>query len=164
MFGRNRKAKLASRVIDEKLYDIIAAELNVGVKKDGLWLKALAKARGNDERAAAEYITLRMQSLIDEIEIASLQSQEKIEPQKVVTQHEMRCPTPLQKLVAKKHNTQFDDKAAQAVSLLESHDYTVTDKGYLIWRVTGPDSTQHVITGLPDLVEFARNLSNKHCQ
>jgi len=160
MFDRIRKANLASRVIDEKLYDIIATEMKDGVIQEGLWLQAIAKARGSEERATGDYITLKMQSLRDEIEIASLRGQAKKVTHKIATQHELRRTTPPQKNILK-HTTPLDDQVAKAVSMIETYEYKVTDRGYLIWGITSPGHDYWKISGLPGLENFALNLKTK---
>lgn len=157
MFGRIRKANLASRVIEEKLYDLIATEMKDGVMKEGLWLQAIARARGNEERAMGDYINLRAQSLKDEIEIASLRGQAKKEPQKVVTQHELMRTTPPQRKILK-HTIPLDDQVAKAISTIKQHEYKVTNRGYLIWGITSPEFDYCEISGLPDLEKFALSL------
>ena len=77
MFGWKRRDKLIARALDEKLYELIAIELRDGVRKDGLWLKAISRSGGSDTHAKSEYIKLRLQSLKDEIEIDAEQSQEQ---------------------------------------------------------------------------------------
>ena len=69
MFGRIRKDNLIARALEEDLYEVIAAELKDGVKKDGLWIKAISKAGGDKSRTESEYIKLRLQSLKDEMDI-----------------------------------------------------------------------------------------------
>lgn len=71
MFSTFRKRNIANRKTDEALYSIIASEINRGIRHEGLWLKALERANGNSEKQIAEYISLRVQSLKDDINILS---------------------------------------------------------------------------------------------
>ena len=64
---RGIKSKIAlSRLQEEQLYEFISDELEAGNVRKGLMTKALAQADGDPLRTQAEYIKLRLQSLIDE--------------------------------------------------------------------------------------------------
>ena len=61
------KTKIAlSRLQEEQLYEFISDELEVGNVRKGFMTKALAQADGDPLKTQAEYIKLRLQSLIDE--------------------------------------------------------------------------------------------------
>lgn len=60
---------IASRIMEEKLYNIVGAELEQGIKRNGLWIKALANSKGDEVKAMSLYIEYRVQSIIDEEEI-----------------------------------------------------------------------------------------------
>ena len=62
--------KKEERLAEEAIYESISEELKSGVKRDGLWLKALAKAEGEEQKAMALYVELRKQSIIDELQLA----------------------------------------------------------------------------------------------
>ena len=51
---------------DEKWYEIVAQELKLGLRRDGLWVKALAKSLGDNELAKSLYIELRVVQLMEE--------------------------------------------------------------------------------------------------
>ena len=55
-----------SRLQEEQLYEFISDELEVGNIRKGLMTKALAKSDGDPLKTQAQYIKLRLQSLIDE--------------------------------------------------------------------------------------------------
>ena len=44
----------------------MALEMQRGVRREGLWVKAFAQAQGDESKANSIYIELRKQSLIDE--------------------------------------------------------------------------------------------------
>ena len=50
---------------DEQFYEQVAAEFNDGTIKQGLWLKAETKARGNQDEARALYIEWRVGQLVE---------------------------------------------------------------------------------------------------
>ena len=61
------KTKFAlSRLEEERLYEFILNEIESGNVRKGLMAKAISLANGNENKIQAEYIKLRLQSLIDE--------------------------------------------------------------------------------------------------
>lgn len=66
-FGKGNNA--VSRIMEEKFYDIVAKELEAGIKRSGLWVKAMANSKGDEAKAMSLYIEYRVQSIIDEEEI-----------------------------------------------------------------------------------------------
>lgn len=64
------KAQGASaRITEEALYAEVLREIEQGIRRDGLWAKALAQSKMKDDEARARYIELRVQSLRDEISL-----------------------------------------------------------------------------------------------
>ena len=64
-----RKLKLNSsinRLIEEKLYEIVADEMDKNEIRKGLWAKALTQSGGDDAKVKGKYISLRVKSLRDE--------------------------------------------------------------------------------------------------
>jgi len=51
---------------EERLLEQVVGELERGFRKDGVWAKALILADGDEDRAKASYLKLRVQSLKDE--------------------------------------------------------------------------------------------------
>ncbi len=60
------RKRVQSRRFEEEVYEAVATELESGVRKEGLWLRALAHADGNAERAMGLYIRYRAQAMLDE--------------------------------------------------------------------------------------------------
>ncbi len=60
----------ASRLIEEKIYETVALEIQRGELRTGLWAKALAESRGDEQKAKSLYISHRVQSIKDEKAIA----------------------------------------------------------------------------------------------
>lgn len=69
----------ATRIIEEALYEQVAKEISQGIRREGLWAKAIADSAGSAELARAAYIRLRVQSLVDEaeLELAAKHKKEK---------------------------------------------------------------------------------------
>jgi hypothetical protein len=66
-----RASSPASRRSEEALYAQVMGEIRSGVRRDGLWAKALVTASGNETEATAVYIKLRVQAIKDEAELAN---------------------------------------------------------------------------------------------
>lgn len=64
----------ATRIIDEELYAKAYREMSRGIRRDGLWAKALANGAGDESRATALYLQYRVQAYKDEL--ALLQNSE----------------------------------------------------------------------------------------
>jgi hypothetical protein len=69
-----KNKKILQRLSEEQLYAIVHQELDQGVKRDGLWAKAVSETSGDERNALAKYIKLRVQSLRDELDILIMQS------------------------------------------------------------------------------------------
>jgi len=69
MFEKFKAATAKARLQEEKIYEQVQEEINVGKKRDGLWAKAIAKSNGSEEKALSIYIALRVQSIKDENEL-----------------------------------------------------------------------------------------------
>ena len=66
-----RVGRARDRLLEEEMYQMVNAEMEQGIIRDGLWTKAIAICEGDDKKAKATYITLRVQSLRDEAELAT---------------------------------------------------------------------------------------------
>ena len=77
-FKRFKSDGAKNRLSEEYLYELVAKEISSGVKRDGLWAKALSESGMNEELAKAVYIKLRVQSLKDELVLKN----EKLNEQK----------------------------------------------------------------------------------
>jgi hypothetical protein len=65
-----RLASATRRLDEEVLYEFVVNELAQGIRREGLWAKALVETEGDDQAANARYIKLRVQALIDEHTLA----------------------------------------------------------------------------------------------
>ena len=70
LFKKAKQAAIARRVMEEKLYEQVLREIEAGGRRDGLWAKALQKAKGNEVEAQGLYIQYRVQALRDESEVS----------------------------------------------------------------------------------------------
>ena len=79
MFEKFKTNQAISRLTEEKIYEQVADEIQNGIRRNGLWAKAIAEAELNDEKAKAIYIKLRVQSIIDEINLSNTVENERKE-------------------------------------------------------------------------------------
>lgn len=66
MFKSLAKNRAYKRLLDEKLFEYALQEFENGEMRDGLWAKALYQSSGDENKASALYLKLRVQSLKDE--------------------------------------------------------------------------------------------------
>jgi hypothetical protein len=69
MFRKKNPNDAKYRLEEEKLYGIAYSEIAQNEVKHGVWAKALVQAKGDESRAKAIYIELRIQSILDEITV-----------------------------------------------------------------------------------------------
>ena len=58
-----------SRAQEASLYELVANELEHGLGDKGIWAKSIAECDGDESKAKAKYLKLRVQALRDEIAI-----------------------------------------------------------------------------------------------
>ncbi len=70
---------------DERFYEEVVAELGRGVRRDGLWAKALAQSLGDENITKALYLKLRVEQLIEveKVRLRQLKEAEKRRLQRV---------------------------------------------------------------------------------
>lgn len=73
LIKNRRKNTLAGRMVEEALYQEASEELASEMVRPGLMAKALSMSDGDEVKAKGVYLKLRVQSLMDEAEIAQLQ-------------------------------------------------------------------------------------------
>lgn len=65
------------RKTEEQLLANVVKEIEAGVRRDGLWAKALVSAKGDETKAKVEYIQLRVQSILDDEMLEAIRKAEK---------------------------------------------------------------------------------------
>ena len=55
------------RLAEEKIYEKVYEEVASGVRREGIWFKALSESGGDETKAKALYVKLRVRSLTDEL-------------------------------------------------------------------------------------------------
>jgi len=69
MFKTLKLNSAKSRLVEERLYEMVMDELESGNIRKGIWGKALAASNGNDNQAKSKYLELRVESLKDEAHV-----------------------------------------------------------------------------------------------
>lgn len=57
------------RLAENYVYELVAKELQDGVRKDGLWLKAATEADDDEKKARRLYVRYRVQEIKDELNL-----------------------------------------------------------------------------------------------
>jgi len=66
-------------LFEEKIYEEVLRELDSGIRRGGLWLKAIESARGDENQVKSWYIKLRVQSIKDELEMDAKHRREQLQ-------------------------------------------------------------------------------------
>ena len=76
-FLTSAKAKLAAqKLAEEQLYEFAAEEIAANNIRPGLWAKAIAEADGDDGKAKARYIKLRVETMKAEADLVNFAASE----------------------------------------------------------------------------------------
>lgn len=51
-----KRTAIVGRLVEEKIYEQVLREIEAGVRRGGIWAKALQKSSGNEQEAKALYI------------------------------------------------------------------------------------------------------------
>lgn len=87
MFRQLNKQARQRRALEEQIYEVVATELRDGIRKDGLWLKALSRSKGDEKAADALYVKLRFQSILDEYGFELEKAQNELRDRKTVAEN-----------------------------------------------------------------------------
>lgn len=79
MFKGKSSKESAERLLEEHIYAQVVEELSRGLKRDGLWAKALVHSHGEEQKAKALYIRYRVQSIFDEMVVTDAERRQKEE-------------------------------------------------------------------------------------
>ncbi len=123
------KAKLsAQRLNEEKLYAYVLDEMDQGIKRNGLWAKAISDARGIDGKAEALYIKYRVQSLYDEGNILDLvldevrKTEKEYESLQAINQEEERAEEERAEEEKERISKEEKKKEKRAASIIKSNE------------------------------------------
>ena len=78
LFRRNDKNAVLDRMLETKLFEYVMDEISDGKRNNGIWGQALVETEGDEKKAEAIYIKLRVQSLKDEIRLDTIVNNERL--------------------------------------------------------------------------------------
>tara|TARA_B110000503_G_scaffold139644_1_gene228510 strand:- start:818 stop:1321 length:504 start_codon:yes stop_codon:yes gene_type:complete len=78
-FNEIKKMTIIQRKQESLLFEYVMDEIEKGIRNKGLWGKALVKCEGNEVKASADYINLRVQELKDEIKLNNIFQDERLQ-------------------------------------------------------------------------------------
>ena len=127
LFDKYKQQSALNRMQEERLFAFVSEELQSGDTRPGLYAQALVEAEGDDKRARAAYIKLRVQSLKDEYTIQQLIDE-------IYLQEEARLETQLKtssKGRSKSKKVPADDLAAHEERVRRQEEFALkpTKKG-----------------------------------
>lgn len=153
MFGKFLASEASARLAEEKIYEMVSEELRSGTRREGLWMKAIAKSEGDEDRATAMYVELRVQSIKDEQEIREAAERTEKE-QRTQYSNELGPSSDIDADVA---------KLKQAKTLLFSLGYEVenyksfiTGRGY--WKIRAPNGVRKEFIDVDQLLDYAESV------
>ena len=77
LFKGKDKLSIFQRKHETYLYELVMEEIANNERQKGIWGQAIVKSNGDEKKAEAEYIKLRVEALKDEIEIQKQEETEK---------------------------------------------------------------------------------------
>ena len=78
IFEEIRTRGAECRITEEAFYAEVIREMETGIRRDGLWAKALSDSKMDPDKTKALYIKLRVQSLKDEVKILLKNTKEQV--------------------------------------------------------------------------------------
>ena len=149
------------RLTEEQLFEMAAAEIADNVVRPGLWAQALAISEGDENKAKAKYLILRVQAMKDEALVRALEEEEK-EHQK---QEEQKRQREMEKRKIAEDKVEFQHLKKQ----IESFSFLVTknskhNQGFCITQGAWFGKPLHFnVQNLSEIRRFALLLSRaKH--
>jgi hypothetical protein len=110
IFKKGRLSAAEQRLKEEALYQEALREIESGVRRDGIWAKAVADSKGEEPLARSLYLKYRVQSMLDEYLIFT--DREKKEGKPPAQDELETTPNPNETWKCKKcgevHELQFD--------------------------------------------------------
>ena len=78
IFKQIKKTKVITRIQETQLFEYVMNEINQNDRKEGIWGQALVASEGDQEKARALYIKLRVEALKDEISLDTIIHDERL--------------------------------------------------------------------------------------
>lgn len=158
-FARKRKEAAVRRIFEEKIYEMVAAEIEESGRRPGLWMKALANSNGDENRAKSRYINYRAQSMMDEAalereaELERMAALEKEVAERLARKAEIEVEA--KKEARRSREIRNDkDRVEVAKEILAERGYKVRDE-YNFWLVIEPLGGRHKASTSEELLQYA---------
>ena len=90
LFNQFNKMTIIQRQQETKLYEFVMDEIKDGVRHQGSWGKALVNCEGDEQKASAEYIKLRVQELKDYITLNNIIEDERLKAIKQMSEDSLK--------------------------------------------------------------------------
>ena len=90
LFNQFNKMTIIQRQQETKLYEFVMDEIKDGVRHQGSWGKALVNCEGDEQKASAEYIKLRVQELKDYITLNNIIEDERLKAIKQMSEDTLK--------------------------------------------------------------------------
>lgn len=78
MLDNINKRRILKSKAESELYSIVGAELEEGIKNNGLWIKAKSNALGDENKIEALYIRYRVEELRDDLSLLNIAEKETL--------------------------------------------------------------------------------------
>ena len=145
IFDKFKTSTAIDRLSEEKLYEQVAQELKAGKKREGIWVKAMAKTGGDLNKAESMYIELRVQAIKDETNLASEQRGRELELESERKQAEEK---------------RISNKQKECLGILKYRGYKVTQRAntgeYTVFDKKPNNS--HICSSLESLCKYANTV------
>jgi hypothetical protein len=157
IFDKFKTSTAIDRLSEEKLYEQVAQELKAGKKREGIWVKAMAKSGGDLNKAEALYIELRVQAIKDEASLAKAQNKLKEELEE--NQRSARKQREMESI------KKLSQKKSRCINRLENLGYKITshlnpETKIEIFKVTDTvPNINHSFDTLEEFCKFSKSAS-----
>jgi hypothetical protein len=159
---KTEKPQMSSTHDDEKFYEQVASELQGGNTKQGLWLKAETKARGDKDEARLLYIEWRVEQLTEEEREAQKKEEERSAKEaEELAQEELQSTFPKEGQIArmKLDLKNFDTEEGEALNKIMlsgflwevAYTFAADFKG---WEVSNSDGRVVFLNTKAELLEW----------
>ena len=81
LFSSAKAKQAAQKLAEEQLYELAAQEIAANNIRPGLWAKAIAESDGEDAKAEARYIKLRVEMMEAEADLSHFVREEAVKAQ-----------------------------------------------------------------------------------
>jgi len=133
IFDKFKTSTAIDRLSEEKLYEQVAQELKAGKKREGIWVKAMAKSDGDLNKAESMYIELRVQAIKDEAIVnVELEDRAKAIATKARIDKESSDRVTREKEKEEKEEDEIEAKIEKCEDCIEG----IESKGYTVEPVT----------------------------